>query len=110
MEPLASQVGVTGTSRDEPEGGSPPTVLVLSDEQAVMIAEYATGLPKIEDAERKPTEYGEYPSSSWARSKGKMPGKKAKRQTKPHRKRLSRKMIKPPAMSVPPLSPMRTVL
>ena len=68
MEPLTSQVGVPGTSKDELGGRSSPTVLVLSDEKAVMIAEYAASLPKIEDPERKPAEYGEYPSSSWARS------------------------------------------
>ena len=51
MESLASQAGFTGTSNDELEGGSPPTVLVLRDEKATMIAEYAASLPKIEDPE-----------------------------------------------------------
>ena len=110
MEPVTGHAGVTGTSRDEPEEGSPPTVLVLSDEQAAMIVEYAASLPKIEGPEKKPAEYGEYPSSRWARSKRKRPGKKAKRQTKPHRERRPRKIMEPPAMYVPPLSPMRTVM
>ena len=100
MEPSTSRAGATGVTGSEFVEGTSPAVLNLDDAHAEMIAQYAASLPQREEAERRTTNWGKYPSTSWARAR--------KRNKKAKRKRPG-KIREPPALPIPPLSPVRAI-
>ena len=100
MEPSTSRAGATEVTGSEFVEGTQPAVLTLDDAHAEMIAQYAASLPQREEAERRTTNWGKYPSTSWARAR--------KRNKKAKRKRPG-KIREPPALSILPLSPVRAI-
>ena len=107
MEPSTNRAGATKVTGSEFVEETPPAVLTLDDAHAEMIAQYAASLPQREEAERRTTNWGKYPSTSWARARKR--NKKAKRTSEAHREKRPRKIREAPALSIPPLNPVRAI-